>query len=365
MKPKIYTISTASGMSLKASSLGGIVTSLRVPGPGGKPAEVLLAGPGPETHHEHGYMNAIIGRVGNRISGGGFELDGKRCEMGLNSGTGKTKCTLHGGPVGFDQKIWDVRQYDAPEGPALEFTTLSPDGDQGFPGNLFVRVVYTLCENDAWKLDYYAVTDRPTVVNLTQHAYFNLTGGRRDVLDHWVQVNASRYTEAGPGLIPTGRIPSVEGTALDLREGSLLRDVLALKNKDAALKPAGGIDHNFVLDRVGDGLEYAATLVDSESGLSMEVWTTEPGVQVYSGNFLAGTPARGGATYGRHHGICFETQHAPDTPNRPGFGSIRLDPGRLYHSTTVYRFGLAEEDGCGCGCKGGEGCNHDHGAARA
>ncbi len=352
-------------MTMKASSLGGIVSSLKVPGPDGKPGEVLLAGPNPESHHAHGYMNAIIGRVGNRISGGGFDLDGERCKMEFNSGSGKTKCTLHGGPVGFDQKIWDVRQYEAPEGPALEFTTLSPDGDQGFPGNLFVRVVYTLCESLAWKIDYFAVTDRPTVVNLTQHAYFNLSGGSRDILDHWVQVNASRFTEAGPGLIPTGRVPSVEGTALDLREGRVLRDALALRKKDAALKPAGGIDHNFVLDRVGDGLEFAAVLADQESGLSMEVWTTEPGVQVYSGNFLEGTPARDGGKYRIHHGICFETQHAPDSPNQPGFGSIRLDPGQTYRSTTVYRFGAVGgcdcdcgddchcDDNCDCGCGGG------------
>ncbi|MBR1837100.1 MAG: galactose mutarotase [Kiritimatiellae bacterium] len=353
-KPSMHVLRTRSGLSLGASSLGGIVTSLRVPGPDGRPHEVLLACPKPEMHHDNGYMNAIIGRVGNRISGGGFELDGVRHALALNSGTGRTKCTLHGGERGFDRKVWDVREYAAPEGPALEFTTLSPDGEEGFPGNLFVRVVYTLCESGAWRIDYLAQTDAPTVVNLTQHAYFNLSGGERDAKGHAIMVNASRFTEVGPGLVPTGRSPSVEGTALDLRAGATLGDVLKKTRKDPNLKVAGGIDHNYVLDREAPGLAFAAYFADPVSGIDMEVHTTEPGVQVYTGNFLAGAPARGGGTYSKHHAVCFETQHFPDSPNQAGFPSIRLEPGETYRSTTVYKFGLADS---GCDCCGDGGCD--------
>ena len=363
MKPSLHTLRNRAGMQLTASSLGGIVTSLRVPGPAGRPGEVLLACARPELHHANGYMNAIIGRCGNRISRGGFAIDGEFRALAQNSGGPKHPCSLHGGEKGFDQKVWAVREYRAPEGPALEFTTLSPDGDENYPGNLFVRVVYTLSEANEWRIDYLATTDRPTVVNLTQHAYFNLNGGASDVSGHFVQVNASRYTEVDAGLLPTGRVPSVEGTALDLRAPTLLGDRFALARKDRLLRAVGGgFDHNFVLDRKGPGLDFAAFFADPESGRSMEVWTTEPCVQVYSGNFLVpDCPARRGSKYGKHWGVCFETQHAPDSPNQPSFPSVRLEPGQVYRSTTVYAFGSLEDacgDDDGCGCHGhGEGCS--------
>ena len=221
---------------------------------------------------------------------------------------------------------------------------------------MFVRVVYTLCEENAWRIDYWAVTDRPTVVNLTQHAYFNLSGCRRDATGHVIQVNASRFTEVDAKLIPTGRVLPVEGTSLDLRELTPLGERLALAKKDRLLKGVGGgFDHNFVLDRKGPGLDFAAFLADPESGRTMEVWTTEPCVQVYSANFLEpSTPARRGQRYGKHWGVCFETQHAPDSPNQPSFPSVRLEPGDVYRSTTVYAFGTldAHDDGCTCGCHG-------------
>lgn len=362
MKSKIITLKNESGCELRASTLGGIVTSLKMPGANGEKHEVLLAGPRPESHHEHGYMNAIIGRVGNRISGGGFMLDGVWHPLETNSVNSKIRCTLHGGNVGFDQKIWDAETFVSPDGPAVAFSTLSPHMDQGFPGNLFVRVVYTLCNSCAWRIDYLATTDAPTVVNLTQHAYFNLSGGKRDIRDSLVQVSASRFTEAGPGLIPTGKILPVANTAMDLTECVRLGDVLDQAKKDPHLKTAGGLDHNFVLDRHGPGLFEAAALLDLEEGLAMRVFTTEPGVQVYSGNFLEGTPARGGAVYHRNHGICFETQHAPDSPNQAGFESIRLDPGQTYRSTTVYAFETLEEQ-CDCDCGDDDccdcGCHHD------
>ena len=231
-----FTIRNASGMSLTASALGGIVTSLRAPDAKGRPGEVLLACARPEQHHANGYMNAIIGRYGNRISRGGFALDGEFRALAQNSGGRKHPCSLHGGEKGFDRKVWQVRKFEAADGPALEFTTLSPDGDENYPGNLFVRVVYTLTRDNAWRIDYLATTDRPTVVNLTQHAYFNLNGGARDVAEHLVQVNASRFTEVDAALLPTGRVPPVAGTALDLRDPVRLGDRFALAAKDRLLK---------------------------------------------------------------------------------------------------------------------------------
>ena len=363
MKPKTYTIRNHAGMTLSASSLGGIVTSLRVPFRNGRPQEVLLRYPRAEQHHANGYMNAIVGRVANRISGGGFSLDGTFHALAQNSSHGKRSCSLHGGEKGFDQAIWDVRRYDAALGPALEFTRLSPDGEENYPGDLFVRVVYTLEESNAWRIDYLATTDRPTVVNLTQHAYFNLSGGRHDARGHIVKVNASRYTEVDAALLPTGRVLPVDGTALDLRNETLLAERLALARKDPLLKAVGGgFDHNFVLDRDGPGLEAAAAFADLETGRLMEVWTTEPCLQLYSGNFLSGPdPSADGAPYGRHWGVCFETQHAPDSPNQPSFPSIRLEPGETFRSTTVYRFDDLHFGGCGCGHDGDDGCGCGHG----
>lgn len=340
MKPQIHTLKNKAGMTLKVSTLGGIVTSLLVPDRDGKLGDVVLGLPKVEQHHDNGYMNALIGRVGNRISHGGFSLDGTFHKLAQNSVSGGVKCSLHGGENGFDRKIWSAREFAGAEGPSLELTCFSADGEEGYPGNLFVRVVYTVMEDNAWRIDYWAVADKPTVVNLTNHAYFNLSGGREGLDEHLVQVNASRYTEVDKGLIPTGKVPSVKGTPLDLRSPVVLGDVFAKAKKEPLLKlVGGGFDHNFVLDRAAPGLAQAAILEDPCSGRQMEVWTTEPCIQVYSGNFIkAGTKGKDGAVYGPHAGICFETQHAPDSPNQPGFASIRLEPGETYRSTTVYAF---------------------------
>jgi aldose 1-epimerase len=253
-----------------------------------------------------------------------------------------------------------VEKYEAAQGPALAFSLFSPDGEEGYPGNVFVRVVYTLTEDNAWRIDYLATTDEPTILNLTQHAYFNLSGGDRDVSDHFVSVYASRYTAVDSGLIPTGEVPSVEGTVLDLRSPVRLGDVFAKANKDPILKAAsGGIDHNFVLDRPVSGLLPAADFVDFKSGLAMQVQTTEPCVQVYTANFVTpDCPARKGQKYGKHWAVCFETQHAPDSPNQPSFQSIRLDPDEVYRSTTVYAFAPVEDE-CDCGAEECA-CGHKH-----
>ncbi|MGI5869551.1 MAG: aldose epimerase family protein [Kiritimatiellia bacterium] len=330
---RLYTLENNQGMTMKVSSLGGIVAELTAPDREGRFADVLLGRPRVEEHHDSGYMSALIGRVGNRIRDGQFVLDGVRHQVPLNSGS----LALHGGREGFDQKIWSCRPLASPEGPALELTYLSPDGEEGFPGNLFVRVVYTLMHINAWRLQYWAVTDAPTVVNLTHHAYFNLNGGAADIRGHVLQMDCSRVTPADATLLPTGEVVSVAGTPLDFAMptpiGARVDDTHEL------IAGAGGYDHNYIIDRVGPGLARCAVLDDPASGRRMEAWTTEPCVQLYSANFLAaGTSGKHGRTYGPRHGVCLETQHAPDSPNQPGFRSIRLDPGQVMQSTTIYKF---------------------------
>ena len=343
MKPAPYTLRNGAGLSLSASTLGGTVTSLRVPDRAGKPGNVVLSLPDVRDHHDNGYMNALIGRVGNRVSGGGFKLDGVFYPIAKNNGEGKLACALHGGNVGFDRHVWRGRAFDGADGPSLELTTFSPDGEEGYPGNLAVRVVYTLTESNAWRIEYWAVTDKPTLVNLTQHAYFNLSAGRRDVGGHVLQVAADRFSELDRALLPTGRFPAVDGTALDLRAPTRLDSVFAKAKSDRRLaNVGGGLDCNYFLNRTqpaGRGLDRAAEFSDPESGRRMSVWTDQPCMQVYSANFLEpGLKGRGGAVYGPHWACCFETQHAPDSPNDPSVPSIRLDPGSVYRTVTEYRF---------------------------
>ena len=332
------TLKNKNGLTLDVSTLGGIVRALRVPDKNGQLGDVVLGYPDVKQHHDNGYMNALIGRVGNRISKGGFMLDGRFCSIESNSTANKAPCSLHGGPFGFDQKIWRARTFDSALGPALELTTFSDDGESGYPGNLAVRVVYTLTQDNAWRIDYWAVTDRTTVVNLTNHSYFNLTDGTEDITHHDLKVNASRFTEVDGGLIPTGCVLPVDGTSLDFRKTASLAPRLA-KNDSLYDLVGGGLDHNFFLDRTAPGLFEAATLSDPASGRVMKVFTTEPCMQIYTANYISDTIiGKQGHPYGRHWGICFETQHAQDAPNQVGFPPIRLDPGDVYHTTTVYAF---------------------------
>ena len=337
MKSKIFTLKNKNGMTLKVSNLGGIVMALTVPDRHGVFQDVLLGYDQAEHCHANGYLSALIGRVGNRIGKGRFSLDGKTYQLALNSACAGIKCSLHGGEIGFDQKIWDVRELTTPEGPALELSYLSPDGEEGYPGNLSVRVVYTLMEGNAWRIQYWAITDAPTVVNLTHHAYFNLNGGQYDVLDHLVQLNCDRFSPVDKGLLPTGEIRSVEGTPLDFTEPRRIGERVDSKQKVVA--NAGGYDHNYFINRAAPGLALCAVVEDQESGRQMETWTTEPCVQFYTANFLdSKIPGKGGVKYGRRHGFCLETQHAPDAPNQPGFESVRLNPGEVFQSTTIYQF---------------------------
>jgi aldose 1-epimerase len=325
------------GTRLRVLSYGGIVQSLEVPDRDGAHANVALGFAGLGDYVERSpYFGALIGRYGNRIAHGRFPLDGRTHRAPVNDGPN----SLHGGDTGFDKRLWKVEPHDrAPGGTGLRLRYVSPDGEAGYPGTLHVQVDYLLTDDGGLRIGYEARTDRPTVVNLTNHTYFNLRGeGTGSAHDHVLRIGASRYTPVDETLIPTGVLAEVDGTPLDFRVGKPVgRDVRVAHPQ---LLRAQGYDHNFVLDKgVTDKPEWAATLHDPESGRTMRVATTEPGVQFYSGNFLDGTlTGTSGAVYRQGDGLCLETQHFPDSPNHPAFPSTVLRPGQTYRSTTEYSF---------------------------
>lgn len=314
---------TGGRLSLSVIAMGGIVTALRVPDRQGRGANVLLSLPSLEDYaRPHPHLGTLVGRYANRIAGGRFSIDGETFRLPRNDGAN----TLHGGPRGFGQRPWTLVPVSASE---LELLLTSEDGDQGFPGRLDVRVRYTLTADDTWRIDYEARCDRPTVVNLSQHAYFNLAGGG-SILDHRLAIAAQHYCTVDEGLIPAGIAP-VADTPFDFREPTAIGARIAQPHPQ--LRHGRGYDHNWVLDG-GAGLRFAARLEDPASGRVMEVHTTEPGLQFYSGNFLDGSV--GGLAH--RSGLCLETQHFPDAPNRPDFPSTLLRPGETFRSRTEYRF---------------------------
>ncbi|GHF50606.1 aldose 1-epimerase [Deinococcus metalli] len=336
-----YTLALPGGVQATLTDLGATLVGLEVPDRQGALGDVVLGHDRPEPYADHAtspYFGATIGRYANRITDGRFTLDGRACVIPANDGPN----ALHGGPGGFDVCLWhgEARLTDA--GPAVVFTRTSPDGEMGFPGTLEVRVTYTLAGQAdggaALTIDYHAVTDAPTVVNLTNHSYWNLTADpARGVLEHELTVNAPAFTPVRPGGLPTGEVRSVEGTPFDFRTPRAIGERLA--DADGQLAVVGGYDHNLVLDAGQDGLRLAAVLYDPHSGRELGIHTTEPGVQVYSGNFLDGTiTGKGGQVYQQHAAVCLETQHYPDSPNQPGFPSTRLDPGQVFTSRTVHTF---------------------------
>jgi aldose 1-epimerase len=332
---ELYTLSNAKGMEAGIMTYGGAVVSLTAPDRAGKFADVLLGLDTVEGYQKQtAFLGALIGRYGNRIGHASFTLGGKKYALPKNDGDN----TLHGGPQGFDKRIWNAAEVKSPDGPALEMTYVSKDGEEGFPGTLNVKVIYTLTDNNELKIDYTATTDKETVVNLTNHSYFNLAGaGVGDILNHQVTIVADRFTPVDAGLIPTGELRAVAGTPFDFTKATAIG--ARIGQNDQQLQFGKGYDHNWVLNSGNGSMAKAAEVYEQGSGRVMEVLTTEPGLQFYTGNFLDGTiKGKGGKTYGHRSGFCMETQHFPDSPNKPAFPSTTLQPGQTYHTTTVYRF---------------------------
>ena len=331
-----FTLTNASGIELKAISYGGIITSLRVPDRNGKFDDIVLGFDQLDGYlKDHPFFGAIIGRYGNRIGKAQFTLDGKTYKLAANNGPNN----LHGGTKGFDKVLWTVEPIG---NNGLAFTRTSPDGEEGFPGNLRTRVTYTLTDKNELIVDYHATTDKATPVNLTQHSYFNLAGqASGDILGHELMINADRYTPVDDTLIPTGELAPVEGTPFDFRKPTAIG--ARINNADPQLKAGLGYDHNWVLNRKGTGLELAARVREPKTGRTLEITTTEPGIQFYAGNFLDGKlTGKGGAVYRHRTGFCLETQHYPDSPNHPKFPSTILKPGQEYRTRTVFTFGVSK-----------------------
>lgn len=325
----IYTLKDGA-IEARVMTYGGILQSLKVPDKSGKSADIVLGFDSLDGYASGNkpYFGALIGRYGNRIANGKFELDGKTYNVPVNNGPN----SLHGGIKGFDKVVWKAKEI--PHG--VELTYVSPDGDQGYPGKLTAVVRYTLQGKDL-KIDYSATTDKDTVLNLTNHSYFNLAGqGNGDILKNELKINASRYTPVDAGLIPTGELASVEGTPFDFRKPTAVG--ARINDSNDQLKKGGGYDHNWVLDSSGK-LAEAAEVYEPSSGRVLQVLTDQPGVQFYTGNFLDGTvKGKGGIAYAQRAALCLETQHFPDSPNHPKFPSTELKPGQKYHSVTVFRF---------------------------
>ena len=325
---RLFTCTNRTGSVLKMIDYGATVVAVEVPDREGRKANVNLGFPTLEGYlGPHPYFGATVGRYANRIAGAKFTLDGVTYQLAANDGNNH----LHGGIRSFSRVIWEAEPAETPEGVGVRFHRLSPDGEEGYPGNLDVTVLYLLTHDDELLIEYRATTDKPTVVNLTNHCYWNLAGaGVGDILEHVLMLEADYYLPVGPGLIPTGELAAVEGTPFDFREptgiGARIDQV------------PGGYDHCFVLRSQSGEPALAARVKDPSSGRTMEIRTTQPGIQLYTANFLDGGPTVGG--FGKHAAFCLETQHYPDSPNRPEFPSTVLRPGEEYHQVTVHRFGV-------------------------
>ena len=328
----LYTLKNKAGMQAQITNFGGVVYSLTAPDRNGKFDDVVLGWDSVADYEKQGpYFGALIGRYGNRIGGGKFTLEGKPVQLSINDGPN----TLHGGKVGFDKRVWQVVDYK-PE--SLHLRYVSKDGEEGFPGTLTADVTYTLTDKNELKIEYMATTDKPTVVNLTNHAYFNLKGqGNGDIVDHVLELKASKFTPVDKTLIPTGELKAVAGTPFDFTKPTKLSAHIG--DKDQQIEYGLGFDHNWVLDNGGKGMAVVARVSEATTGRVLEVVTDQPGIQFYSGNHMDnGMKGKGGKTYNFRYGLCLETQHFPDSPNHANFPSTELKPGQKYHTVTMYRF---------------------------
>ncbi|HVY82310.1 MAG TPA: aldose epimerase family protein [Steroidobacteraceae bacterium] len=331
----LYTLRNRHGMEAQITTYGGIVTRLTAPDRNGHFADVVLGHDALADYVKDNspYFGALIGRYGNRIAKGRFQLNGRHYTLATNDGPN----SLHGGKLGFDKVLWNAAEAQSSGyGPQLVLTYLSPDGEEGYPGALSVTAVYTLTEDDALRLDFTATTDQETIVNLTHHSYFNLRG-HGDILSHVVQIDADRFTPIDRTFIPTGELRAVAGTPFDFRKPTPIG--ARIGSDDEQLAFGKGYDHNWVINKESGKLARIATVFEPETGRILEVFSTEPGLQFYSGNFFDGTqPAKGGGTYAYRSGFCMEPQHFPDSPNQPQFPSTVLKPGETYRNTIIYRF---------------------------
>lgn len=329
-----YTLTNNQGMTMKVINYGGIITYLSAPDRNGKFEDVILGYDSLQTYiDKNSYQGALIGRYGNRIANAKFTIDGLTYQLAKNNGPNN----LHGGPKGFDQRVWNIEEYTVDNGTAVRLTYLSKDMEEGFPGNLQTEVIYHLTDKNELSISYKATTDKKTIVNLTQHSYFNLSGWKSDILQHEVMINSDKFVPVNRTLIPTGELKDVAGTPFDFKTPTAIG--ARIDKEDQQLQYGMGYDHCWVVNGPADSLRLAATVHEPTSGRVMSVYSTEPGIQFYSGNFLDGTTTgKYGTVYAKRYGLCLETEHYPDSPNQKNFPSVELAPGEEYNTKTVYAF---------------------------
>ena len=333
----LFTLRNSKGVEARICNYGGILVSFKAPDRHGKMGDVVLGYDKLDDYIKNNpFFGALVGRYGNRIARGKFTLDGKEYTLAINNGPN----ALHGGLKGFDKVVWEPSIRTSQDGPALQLKYLSKDGEEGYPGNLSVTALYTLTDDNGLRLDYAATTDKDTIVNLTEHSYFNL-GGKGDVLKHIMMISADKFTPVDSTLIPMGELRPVDGTPFDFRKPTAIG--ARIDQDDEQLKFGSGYDHNFVINKPPGELALAARVYEPTTGRVLEVLTTEPGLQFYTGNFLDGTiKGKGGWVYQRRNGFCMEAQHFPDSPNHPAFPSVVLKPGEIYRNTIIYRLSVGQ-----------------------
>ena len=331
---ELFSLTNRQGIVISVATYGGAVVSIRTPDKHGQMGDIALGFDSLSGYlGKQPFFGALIGRYGNRIGNARFTLDGKEYTLAKNDGPN----SLHGGVKGFDKVVWQAESFEKPAARGVILKYSSPDGEEGYPGTVHTTVTYTLDDKNEFTIDYLATSDKPTPINLTNHTYFNLAGeGNGNILGHIMMINADSFTPVDATLIPTGKVESVKGTPFDFTKPTAIG--ARINNPNEQLKLGKGYDHNFVIDRKGPGMVLAARVSEPSSGRVFEVDTTQPGVQFYTGNFLDGIRGKHGHVYNRRDGFCLETQHFPDSPNKPGFPSTILKPGAPFHSTTVWRF---------------------------